>query len=190
MGRPANYKVLQPCLTIRSRCGAILTTSREWVINHARNQIIHTFEQLKAARKQAHYAYLQTIPCFTLYQKYRGNPPLQPAQLHLLHSQIGQAQSIFQAGVDEDWRRSCLRYPEVLDYYFSLIDISMPRDDDSAVQEPRFGDQLNGPRRIKARRGSMSSGQMYKKKGRRNSMSSRGRPRTPPAAPMVDAYRR
>lgn len=165
------------------------TCFRQWVINHARNQIINTFEQLKAARKQAHYAYLQTIPCFTLYQKYRGNPPLQPAQLHLLHSQIGQAQAIFQAGVDEDWRRSCLRYPEVLDYYFSLVDIGMPNDSDGVVQEPRFGAPLKGPRRIKARRDSVDSGQLYRKKGgRRNSRSSRGR--TPPAAPMADAFRR
>lgn len=128
---------------------------------------------------------LQTIPCFTLYQKYRGNPPLQPAQLNLLHSQIGQAQAIFQAGLDEDWRRSCLRYPEVLDYYFSLVDISLPDRDDPRVLEPRFGAPTQGPRRIKARRGSVDSGMIYKKKGRR---SSRGR--TPPLAPMVDAFRR
>lgn len=74
----------------------------------------------------------------------------------------------------------------MLDYYLSLIDINFPRDDDGAVQEPRFGEPLNGPRRIKARRGSVNSGHIYKKKGRRK--SSRGR--TPPAAPMADAFRR
>jgi hypothetical protein len=74
-----------------------------------------------------------------------------------------------------------LRYPEVLDYYFSLIDINLPHDNDPGVQEPRFG----VPRRIKARRDSVGSANVYRRKGRR---SSRGR--TPPAAPMADSFRR
>ena len=153
-------------------------TGSEWVLNHARDQVLHTFQQLKQARYEAHVAYLQTLPCYTLYQKYRGNPPLQQSQLSMLQHQIGQAQSIFQSGVDEDWRRCCLRYPEVLDYFFNLVEIDFPDDRDSTVREPKFGSPLKQTRKLKARRGSIDSGNGHRKRSRRR--SSRGR--TPPGS--------
>lgn len=158
---------------------------RDWVLDRARDQVIITFRQLKAARFEAHVAYLQTLPCYSLYQRYHGNPPLQPSQLQLLHSQIGQASAIFKAGVDEDWRRSCLRYPEVLDYYFNLVEITLPDDRDLAVREPRFGVPLKETRKINGRRGSADLSNGHRKKERR-----RSRGRTPPAVPMAGSYRR
>ena len=143
-----------------------------------------TFQELKAARYEAHLAYLQTLPTFSLYQKYHGNPPIQPSQLAVLHSQINHATSIFKAGIDEDWRRSCLRYPEVLDYYFSLVEVDFPHEQDPAIREPRFGSALKEIRKLNKRRGSVDLG--HRKKDRR-----RSRARTPPpAAPMTGSYNR
>ncbi|TKA34214.1 hypothetical protein B0A50_00194 [Salinomyces thailandicus] len=112
---------------------------RSWVLNHARDQIITTFHHLRTTRYHAHLAYLQTLPCFTLYHRFNGAPPIHPTQLQVLHAQIQQANGVFRQGVDEDWRRSCLRYPEVLDYYFELVGVELPGEEEVEVRDPRFG---------------------------------------------------
>ncbi|KAK5125942.1 hypothetical protein LTR85_011297 [Meristemomyces frigidus] len=160
---------------------------RDWVLNHARNQVMVTFHQLRQLRYQAHVGYLQSLPCFTLYYRYNGQPPIQPAQLHLLHTQISQANAIFKQGVDEDWRRSCLRYPDVLDYYFNLVGFVLPEEQDSAVSNPVFGASAKERPRVKAKKESVDAGsakELRKKEHRR----SRGRT-PPPHAPMPGAYR-
>ncbi|KAI7539706.1 hypothetical protein KC331_g9596 [Hortaea werneckii] len=165
-----------------------MRTIREWVLNHARDQVISTFHQLRGARYQAHLAYLQSLPCFTLYYRYNGAPPIHPTQLQLLHSQIQQANMLFKQGVDEDWRRSCLRYPEVLDYYFDLVQFQVPSDRDPAIVDPRFGATANERPRIREKRpsGDSTTTKEHRKKDRR-----RSRGRTPPAiphAPMPGAF--
>lgn len=150
---------------------------REWVLDHARNEVMSIFQELKNARRQAHVAYLHTIPCFSLYQKFHGSPPVHPMQLQSLQQQISHAQELYKSGVDEDWRRSCLKYPDVLDHFFNLVDLDFPDDTDSSVQTPQFGGSAKGPRKaIKARqrsRGSTDVSNGHRKKGRRR--HSRGR---------------
>lgn len=114
---------------------------REWVLNHARVKIINTFQELKRSRIEAHFAYLECLPCYTVYKHWNGNPPIDHTQLMILKNEISRANDIFKRGLDEDWRRSCMRYPEVLDYYFSLIRFTIPREDDPLMRNPRFGQQ-------------------------------------------------
>ncbi|EGP92566.1 uncharacterized protein MYCGRDRAFT_28154, partial [Zymoseptoria tritici IPO323] len=111
---------------------------RKFVLDHARNSIIQTYHTLRSARMDAHRAYLQTLPYYTLYHRFSGNPPLDPAQFHLVHSQIQRANQILQQGVDQDWRTSCQRYPQVLDYYFSLAEVVLPDHRDPRIFDPRF----------------------------------------------------
>ena len=78
-----------------------------------------------------------------------------------------------------------MRYPEILDYYFSLVEITFPHDRDSVIREPRFGSaQQKETRKLKTRRDSVDLG--HRKKDRRRS---RGRT-PPPAAPMSGSYKR
>lgn len=157
------------------------------MLSHAKEQVLATFNHLKAQRYERHMQYLQQLPCYTVYLKFMPNPPLSASQLNLLHERIGQAQAIYQAGIDEDWRRSCLKYPEILDYYFSLVEFSWPDDWEPVVKEPRFGVAVQEPRnRLKNRRESLDHGTSHRKRSRRRS----SRDRTPPAAPMAGAYRR
>ena len=45
-----------------------------------------------------------------------------------------------------------MRYPEVLDYYFGLIDFSFPSERDSRIADPRFGvPKEAGTRKIRER---------------------------------------
>ena len=90
-------------------------------------------------REKAHENYLQTLPYYTLYKRYKARPPLASSQLTLLLSQIRQANNILQQGVDQDWRTSCQRYPEVLDYYWSQVRYDWPSDKDDSIADPKFG---------------------------------------------------
>lgn len=114
---------------------------------------------------------------------------MQPVQLHHIHAQIEQAKVRLQQGIDQDWRTSCMQYPDVLDYYFALVDISFPSERDPAILDPRFGaaKESGGARRaVKERRNSIDmSAKSHRKTDRR-----RSRGRTPPAAPMPPHHRR
>ncbi|KAF2138071.1 uncharacterized protein K452DRAFT_353299 [Aplosporella prunicola CBS 121167] len=111
---------------------------RDWVVNHARTHILHAFERLKSARKYAHNAYLSSLPYYSIYVQYRGQPPLHPAALHQLKAQIIDADAELKRGVDADWRASVLRYPEVLDYFYGLVDLHLPSERDPSVASPPF----------------------------------------------------
>jgi hypothetical protein len=51
-------------------------------------------------------------------------------------TEIAAANAELKRGIDEDWRASVQRYPEVLEYFYSLVTFTLPRDDDSAVKDP------------------------------------------------------
>ncbi|KAG9593162.1 hypothetical protein KCU86_g6363, partial [Aureobasidium melanogenum] len=131
---------------------------RHWVLNHAREWIIHTFNQMVEIRKQQYEAHLGTIPYYELYKIYAGRPPISPPQLHELRVQMSAAQGAYQRGIDEDWKNSLQRYPEVLDYYFNLVEFKLPGEKSVAVQEPVFGGRVDPEmkrRESKGRKGMM-----------------------------------
>lgn len=155
-----------------------------FALDHARNAVMATFHQLRSMRVQAHHDYLQTLPYYTLYHRYNGHPPLQPAQLQLVHSQIQRANQMLQQGVDQDWRTSCLQYPTVLDYYIALAEVALPDEGHPALQDPRFGPAAPKgpvPRKVKDRRDSVDVA--IREPRRRDRRKSRGRT-PPPRAPM------
>lgn len=131
------------------------------------------------------------LVCMLMSVSGQGSPPLQPAQVQLIHSQIAHAQQILQQGVDQDWRTSCLQYPQVLDYYFNLVDISLPSERDPSIQAPTFGgNRPKEARRVKdsSRNDSFEvrSRSRERHQGRRRNRTGR----TPPPAPMPGPYRR
>ncbi|KAL1801608.1 hypothetical protein ACET3X_001950 [Alternaria dauci] len=115
-----------------------LAEIRDWVINHARQHILNAFERLTSIRKQAHSAYLASLPNYEIYMRYSGHPPLHPMYISTLQTQIGEAHAELKRGIDADWRASVLRYPEVLDYFYSLVDLRLPDDRSREVVEPPF----------------------------------------------------
>ncbi|KAF2800638.1 hypothetical protein K505DRAFT_228183 [Melanomma pulvis-pyrius CBS 109.77] len=115
-----------------------LAEIRDWVISHARQHILNAFERLTSTRKLAHSAYLSSLPNYTIYMQYSGHPPIHPAYITQLQAQISEAHAELKRGIDADWRASVLRYPEVLDYFYSLIDLRLPSDRSPRVIEPPF----------------------------------------------------
>jgi hypothetical protein len=55
-----------------------------------------------------------------------------------LQTQIAEAHAELKRGIDCDWRASVLRYPEVLDYFYSLVELRLPDDRSREVVQPPF----------------------------------------------------
>ncbi|KAF2749873.1 hypothetical protein M011DRAFT_280525 [Sporormia fimetaria CBS 119925] len=115
-----------------------LAEIRDWVIAHSRQHILNAFHNLSSTRKQAHYAYLSRLPNYSIYMQFSGHPPIHPTYLHQLQVQIAEAHADLKRGIDADWKASVLRYPEVLDYFYSLIELRIPSDSSPRVSEPPF----------------------------------------------------
>ncbi|KAL5118861.1 hypothetical protein ACEQ8H_003183 [Pleosporales sp. CAS-2024a] len=115
-----------------------LAEIRDWVINHARQHILKAFESLSTIRKQAHAQYLASLPNYDIYMRYSGRPPISHIYIATLQSQIAEAHTNLKRGIDADWRASVLRYPVVLDYFYSLIQLRTPSDHSPEVIQPPF----------------------------------------------------
>ncbi|THV64556.1 hypothetical protein D6D28_09816 [Aureobasidium pullulans] len=115
---------------------------RHWALGHAREWIMFTYNQMVDMRKQQYEAHLATVPYYELYKIYSGRPPISQPQMHELRMQMSAAQGAYQRGIDEDWKNSLQRYPEVLDYYFNLVEFKLPGEKSIAVQEPVFGGRV------------------------------------------------
>ncbi|GAB7331624.1 hypothetical protein MBLNU13_g02991t1 [Cladosporium sp. NU13] len=137
---------------------------RDWVLDNSRNHIIRMFEHLKTVRYNAHLAYLQSLPYYSLYQYHNGRPPLHARELQYLQGQLHNANANLKLGVDQDWRSVCLLYPETLDYYFGLVNLRLPKDGDESVLRPDIG---HGRKKIGRRdSGHSDKGGGKKDKGR------------------------
>jgi hypothetical protein len=122
------------------------------------------FEHLKTVRYNAHLAYLQSLPYYSLYQYHNGRPPLHARELQYLQGQLHNANANLKLGVDQDWRSVCLLYPETLDYYFGLVNLRLPKDGDESVIRPDIG---HGRKKIGRRdSGHSDKGGGKKDKGR------------------------
>jgi hypothetical protein len=96
------------------------------------------FKRLVTIRQHAQTAYMKALPNYDIYMRFSGAPPIHPLAISQLHSQIAEAVGDFKRGIDSDWKACLLRYPEILDYFYSLVDIRLPLDDDERVTQPPF----------------------------------------------------
>jgi hypothetical protein len=108
---------------------------------HAQDYILEYFRLLTERRKTAHAQHLERLQAHS-YHYYRAPPH---------PSQIADAQAQLKRGIDEDWQSSVQRYPEVLEYFYSLVELTLPDDNENAVKDPPLS-ALNGPRSKPGRR--------------------------------------
>ncbi|KAI0392044.1 hypothetical protein F5Y17DRAFT_467817 [Xylariaceae sp. FL0594] len=132
---------------------------RSWVRGHAQDYILEYFRQLTERRKAAHTEHLERISNHA-YHYYR-----QPPHPHELHN----AQEALRQGINEDWRSSVQRYPEVLEYFFGLVELQLPGEDDPAVKDPPLS-AMNGSTRKNRRNSTIAPESAHER-----------RRRTPPA---------
>ncbi|KAI1007753.1 hypothetical protein K3495_g483 [Podosphaera aphanis] len=106
---------------------------RSWVRIHARDHILAYFNMLKRRREEVHARNLNRLHDHAAYYYHR---PPHPSDLAL-------ADAEHKRGVDEDWKLSVQRYPEVLEYFYGLVEFTLPSDDDPNVSDPQIGGDLN-----------------------------------------------
>lgn len=68
----------------------------------------------------------------TAHSYHRYNVPPHPQQ-------IREAQLELKRGIDADWQASVQRYPEVLEYFYNLVTLTLPAEDEPAVRNPPQG---------------------------------------------------
>lgn len=88
---------------------------REYVAKISGQRLRRNFDDMCSMRWQAHQRYVQEIPMFSLYQRYNGNPPVQPEAVRTLEIRLDQAQSDLQQGWEDDWRECCTEWKNILD---------------------------------------------------------------------------
>lgn len=84
-----------------------------------------------------------------------------------------------------------LRYPEVLDYFYSLVELRLPSDDDARVVQPPFAAAGYQDRGYMVAEPSMVGSEKVRRKKRRDSAGAMGYPpgrvmmMRPPPPPQV-----
>lgn len=81
---------------------------------------------LTSRRKDAHTQQIHHIT-ERAFHYYRARPH---------PSEIAAADADLKRGIDEDWKASVQRYPEVLEYFYGLVDLNLPADDEPGVRDP------------------------------------------------------
>jgi hypothetical protein len=107
--------------------------------------------------------------------RFSGAPPIHPSAIAQLQSQIAEAHAEFKRGIDLDWRASVLRYPEVLDYFYSLVHLQLPADDERQVAHPPFAAAGYADRGYVGEASRVGSEKPRKKKKERRDSAGMGR---------------
>lgn len=98
---------------------------REWVRGQAQDYILTYFTTLSTRRREAHNHHIRAL------QSHYSHFYTQPHP-----SEISQSEQMLKRAIDADWAASVQRYPEVLEYFYSLVEIRLPDDGDSRVSDP------------------------------------------------------
>ncbi|KAI2626191.1 hypothetical protein GGS21DRAFT_493400 [Xylaria nigripes] len=152
---------------------SVYTEIRTWVRAHAQDYILEYFRLLTERRKASHTEHMERLTAHAYH--YYHTPP-HP-------SEIQAAQASLKRGIDEDWQSSVQRYPEVLEYFFGLVEMNLPADDDPAIKDPPLS-AMNGATR-KARRGSTIAPESAQERARSRRTPPPTIERRTPAPPML-----
>jgi hypothetical protein len=118
--------------------------------------------------------------------RFSGRPPIEPIYVTTLKSQITEAYAELKRGIDADWRASVLRYPAVLDYFYSLVEFRIPSDDTAEVAHPPFAQPNHDWERkhgltAKEERGYRERGPTMQGQGKKKSRIELEKRRRPPS---------
>ena len=98
--------------------------------------ILNTYQTLADTRQHQYEQHLSTLQCYNLFVIYRGDPPIPADQLHRHNIEMKQARDYLQQNLNQDWAACLQKYPDTLDYFFSLVYAEVPADDDPRVEHP------------------------------------------------------
>lgn len=108
---------------------------RTWVCGRAQHYVDEYFKVLFRLRRDAHKADMKHFVDHA--KRFYGSAP-DPRK-------VADASADFERGMNEDWCASVRLYPQVLEYFYGLVDFKLPDDDDPAVADPQM-DTSDGAR--------------------------------------------
>lgn len=115
--------------------------NRTWVRGHAQDYILSFFSTLTTRRKELHASHIHRITD-RAYHYYHAPPH---------PSEIAAADAELKRGIDEDWRASVQRYPEVLEYFYGLVELSLPGEEEGCVRDPPLSALGGGRGKVRLR---------------------------------------
>ncbi|KAI0971503.1 hypothetical protein F4678DRAFT_86666 [Xylaria arbuscula] len=145
---------------------SVYTEIRSWVRAHAQDYILEYFRLLTERRKAGHNDHMDRLTA-TAYHYYHAPPH---------PSEIQAAQASLKRGIDEDWQSSVQRYPEVLEYFYGLVEMNLPPEDDPAVKDPPLS-AMSGTRKGHRRSSTIAPESAHERARSR---------RTPPPPPAIE----
>lgn len=113
------------------------------MIKSAREDIINAYGQDSEKRKRAYKQYISALPDFEEYM--REDSELPPTTVTRLRVQIWEAYSEWHRGINSDWRKAIMKYPDALDNYYAKFQV---RDGEFYNYEAGFPKRRN---RLRAR---------------------------------------
>jgi hypothetical protein len=82
-------------------------------------------------------------------------------------SELIAADAELKRGIDDDWKASVQRYPEVLEYFYGLVDLSLPGEEEDGVRDPPLSALGGGKRGVRVRSTGRGDGRDGRDGGRR-----------------------
>ncbi|CAI4210567.1 unnamed protein product [Parascedosporium putredinis] len=145
-------KALETAITQAERrmMQSVYQQIREWARGHAQDYILEYFNMLSERRKAAHTEHMEAISRSAFH--YYRSPP-HPGQ-------IAEAQQALKRGIDEDWKSSVQRYPEVLEYFFGLVELTLPPEDHPTIKDPPLSAMGGGRKPLVAPSSSNDCGRL------------------------------
>lgn len=101
---------------------------REWARAQAQDYVLQYFRLLSGRRRHEYQDRVRALHDNAV-RYYGGGFRPHPSDLAV-------AQADMRRGINDDWKVSVTRYPEVLDYFFSLVKVRYPSDADPRVRDP------------------------------------------------------
>ena len=115
-------------------------------------------------------------PCFALYRKWHGQPPVETPEIFArLESAIQHARMAYQEGLNADWHAALWRYPEILSFFFGVVEIGFP--DDRTVRRLLKDGRMGAVMRLRSRTRSRSRHSDRSSESRRRDQRLRSRDR-------------
>lgn len=137
----------------------LMLGNRTWVRGHAQDYILSYFSMLTTRRRDTHSLQISRITERALYY-YNARPH---------PSEIAHADAELKRGIDEDWKASVQRYPEVLEYFYGLVRLDLPGDEEQGVRDPplsALGGGMGGGRKVRVREPHEAGGKRRRREER------------------------
>ncbi|GAB7337886.1 hypothetical protein MBLNU457_4277t1 [Dothideomycetes sp. NU457] len=98
-----------------------LEQARAWVTLAAKNRVADDFDHFKAEALRVYHCTVSAIPCYEMYIRYRGRPPMSEERIAGIAYQIRVAEREYLNAIDDAWRRCVLQYPYWLSHFWTMV---------------------------------------------------------------------